>query len=419
MNHPTSLPRESHAAATPSVPSTPAPAPSPARTFALDALRGFITFLVVVHHAVLAYHPHAMKSGATLPARPRMWQVFPIVDPERWTGIDLLVGFNDNFFMSLMFLISGLFVIGSLERKGPGPFIRERTRRLGIPFAVAAALLGPVSYFPSYLVTTAEPSLTEFWTQWTALGSWPAGPAWFLWVLLAFGLVAAAAYRLSPSLKDTLARFISRFAERPAAFCVGLTLASAAVYLPVARFFPNDWSTFGPFAIQTARVFHYALYFGVGLALGAFGVSRGLLAPAGTLARRWMRWQAASQIAFAIAIATFILFILGAQKGEPSAGLQTLMNLGYTLSCSTSCLAFLALFLRFAQQRNAVFASLSANAFGIYLLHYPLVSWLQYSLLSVNLPGFAKGGIVIAGALAASWLLTAGMRRVPRIGRFL
>src|SRR5215467_13007348 len=44
--------------------------------------------------------------------------------------------FNDTFFMALMFLLSGLFVWPSLERKGSARFLRDRTLRLGVPFAV-------------------------------------------------------------------------------------------------------------------------------------------------------------------------------------------------------------------------------------------------------------------------------------------
>ena len=36
----------------------------------------------------------------------------------RWLGFDLVVLFNDSFFMACMFLISGLFVHDSLTRRG-------------------------------------------------------------------------------------------------------------------------------------------------------------------------------------------------------------------------------------------------------------------------------------------------------------
>ena len=85
---------------------------------AIGYLRAFVTVLVVAHHAALAYHPFAPAPIASLIAEPRLWPAFPVVDAQRWSGFSLLVGFNDAFFMSLMFFLSGLFVWKSLERKG-------------------------------------------------------------------------------------------------------------------------------------------------------------------------------------------------------------------------------------------------------------------------------------------------------------
>src|SRR5689334_11058852 len=81
---------------------------------ALGYLRAFITLLVLAHHAVLAYHPYAPAPSSHFSSQPLMWAAFPIVDTQRWRGIDLFVGFNDIFFMSLMFFLSGLFVWPSL-----------------------------------------------------------------------------------------------------------------------------------------------------------------------------------------------------------------------------------------------------------------------------------------------------------------
>src|SRR5262245_2264807 len=75
----------------------------PTYSVALGYLRAFVTLLVLAHHAVLAYHPYAPPPSAKFNAQPLMWTAFPIVDSQRWRGIDFFVGFNDSFFMSLMF----------------------------------------------------------------------------------------------------------------------------------------------------------------------------------------------------------------------------------------------------------------------------------------------------------------------------
>jgi len=95
-------------------------------------------------------------------------------------GFDFLVGFNDIFFMSLMFFLSGLFVWQSLQRKGAAHFLRDRALRLGLPLVVAAAVVAPIAYYPAYIQTGLRGGITGYWQQWRALGNWPAGPAWFV-----------------------------------------------------------------------------------------------------------------------------------------------------------------------------------------------------------------------------------------------
>jgi len=62
------------------------------RVVPLDRARTFITLLVVLHHSVINYT--SFGNG----------------DRMRWLGFDLVVLFNDSFFMACMFFISGLFV---------------------------------------------------------------------------------------------------------------------------------------------------------------------------------------------------------------------------------------------------------------------------------------------------------------------
>ncbi len=89
-----------------------------------------------------------------------------VVDHQHWAGFGLFTGFNDDFFMSLMFFLSGLFVWSSLQRKGNANFVRDRLRRLGIPFLFAAAIIAPIAYYPSYLLTTGPHSVAGYIHDW-------------------------------------------------------------------------------------------------------------------------------------------------------------------------------------------------------------------------------------------------------------
>jgi hypothetical protein len=59
----------------------------------------------------------------------------------------------------------------------------------------------------------------------------------------------------------------------------------------------------------------------------------------------------------------------------------------------SSCFAMLALVLRFAGKRVPVLDTLERDAYGIYLVHYVFVVWLQYALLGAGLLAPGKGGI--------------------------
>jgi peptidoglycan/LPS O-acetylase OafA/YrhL len=92
-------------------------------------------------------------------------------------------------------------------------------------------------------------------------------------------------------------------------------------------------------------------------------------------------------------------------------------NATFVLCCACTSLACLAVFVRFSRRNNRATESFGANAYGIYLLHYFCVSWLQLALLRADLPGAVKWLAVTTGAVAVSWSLSAALRRVPGVAR--
>ena len=125
------------------------PPRSTGRIVAFDRARTFITLLVVIHHSVVnfTYFGHG--------------------DRMRWLGFDLVVLFNDSFFMAFMFFISGLFVHDSLTRKGAAVFLRRRAWRLGVPLLVSIFVLIPIAYYASFLryhlPGTTDFNFLHFW----------------------------------------------------------------------------------------------------------------------------------------------------------------------------------------------------------------------------------------------------------------
>jgi hypothetical protein len=190
-----------------------------------------------------------------------------------------------------------------------------------------------------------------------------------------------------------------------------LTVLSAAAYVHLAlRLNPFTWSAWGPLAFQISRSLHYLFYFFLGMAIGAYGPERGFLAGDGKLRRRWWLWCLASLVAFAVGTGVGIAAMtvhLGSRAWE-IAGDST-----FVLSSAASSFAFLGLFVRFAGKRSRIFDSLQENAYGVYLVHYAFVSWMQLTLLKLDLPAVVKTAMVFVAAGSLSWATVALTRRIP------
>jgi acyltransferase-like protein len=390
----------------------------PRSSLALDNLRAFVILLVLSFHSVLAYLQFLPAEPLPFDTPPYLWRAFPITDSQRWFGFDLFCAWQDVFLMSLFFFLSGLFVWQSLERKGARGFLQDRILRLGVPFALVVSFMMPPALYPSYLQTAADPNITAYWRHWLALPFWPCGPMWFLWLLLVADFAVAGLYRFVPRLGDILIRLSAAAGARPARYCAAFLLASALAYVPMAlAFTPSAWFDQGPFAFQLSRPLHYAVYFFAGVGIGAGGIGHGLLAPSGLLVRRWVLWVVA-------ALALLLLWmgltdLTMAAGGSTSLGLQILAALSFVLACFSNCFCVLAIVLRFAAKRLPSLASLKNSAYGMYLVHYPFVVWLQYALLGVALPAIIKGAVVFGGTLLLSWGAVAALRCVPPVAQII
>ena len=167
------------------------------RIVAFDRARTFITLLVIIHHSVVNY------------------TYFGNGDRMRWLGFDLVVLFNDSFFMAFMFLVSGLFVRDSLARRGAVGYLCHRAWRLGVPLLISIFVLIPLAYYASFLryhlPGTTDFNFFHFWWHTLTIGPWPSGQSWFLWVLLAFDIIAVAVWSIAPRILRAFGLLILRY----------------------------------------------------------------------------------------------------------------------------------------------------------------------------------------------------------------
>jgi glucan biosynthesis protein C len=400
---------------------------TPRASVGIDNLRAVFIVMVLAFHSMMAYIAFLPYHPFAFDAPPYLWRAFPIVDQQRFFGFDLFCAWFDVFLMSFFYLLSGLFVWSSLTRKGSGAFLQDRLLRLGLPFAAVVLLLMPPALYPSYVQSAGDTTIAGYWRAWLALPLWPSGPVWFLWLLALWDVLAAGLYPLLRGHGDRVLRLSSCARRRPVVFFGALLLLSALAYVPLAVVFgPASWFQAGPFAVQICRPLQYVLYFFAGAAIGACGIERGLFAPDGPLVRRWAQWLGAAIVLF---FAWGGLTALGYPDpwGDPAASplvLRVAAGVSYVLACFASCFFVFAAAIRFGGVRfggvgSRLLDSLKANAFGMYLVHYLFVVWLQFALLGLELPALVKAAIVFALTLALSWSATALLRRIPAVAHII
>lgn len=377
------------------------------RIVPLDRARTFITLLVVLHHSVVNY------------------TFFGNGDRMRWLGFDLIVLFNDSFFMACMFFISGLFVRDSLARRGPGNFLANRAWRLGVPFAISIFVVTPIAYYASFLryhlPGTTDFNFFHFWWHTLTIGPWPSGSAWFLWVLLALGAVAALLWAAVPRMIETLGRLIYAGRGRPMIAFAAFLIFSIMVYLPMHLIFgDSSWLEPGhyPFPIQTSRILLYAGYFFTGVGVGAVSLKSGMLAEDGALVQRWTVWPA-----FAFAFYGAILLLVYAHHNwladfnSPPLWWRAAYGLAFAMFSAAMTFTVPAIFLHFARSSLWLLDAMRPSAYGIYILHFIFLIWLQYIVYDPAFPAFVKFAIVFTGTLSMSWALTVLLRKIPLVAR--
>ncbi|WFU84125.1 acyltransferase [Bradyrhizobium sp. CIAT3101] len=367
------------------------------RNLSLDRARTFLTLVVLLHHAVIPY------------------TYFGHTDPTSWIGFDIVVLATDSFFMAMFFFLSGLFTWPGIARKAPSVFLRDRLLRLGLPFVIAAFTVIPLAYYAIALREQAELTFAAFWWKTITVGPWPSGPIWFVWVLLAFDLTASLLYRVSAHLVDPVNRISVRGFEQPAIFWLLLTVVTAIVYVPALAYFGvNKWFEFGPVSVQASRVLLYFTYFFFGVSVGAANLNHGILGADGELPRsRWL-WAIATLIPYCGMWG--MIYIKRGILGNPEVlpgWYQAIYGTFFVLFSAAILLAILAFFLHAKTPGPTLLDRMQADAYGMFLVHYPIALWTQYVLFDYGLPAIVKAAIGFVLTVILSWGLTAALRKLP------
>jgi glucans biosynthesis protein C len=380
---------------------TPAAPHREERLHALDNLRAVAMLLGIVLHAALSF--------MTLP--------IPWIarDVSRSFGFDLLVGLVHGFRMQLFMFVAGFFGHQLWQRLGAGEFLRQRWRRIGVPF-----LIGMVTLVPAIIVIwgwgelQAEPRPKRQQYGELTLFSIPTGHLWFLEMLLIlYGGAALAAWAgAKAGLNSLLPRLDAAFDWFIARSWKPLLLLPPSILCLWTGPLLGEVDNAGLRLLPAARaIAYYGLFFGVGWWLHRRRHQLDFL-------RRWV-W-----LYFGLALLGYLTlgacYVSPIKPADPRYVTVRLVGLtGAALYAWAMTFAVTGWFLRFAGQHRPWIRYLADASYWCYLLHLPLVLWLQVFVAKWPVNGWLKFAFILAVNVVVLLLTYHWCVRHTWIGRML
>ena len=377
------------------------PAKPTSRLYFADHLRAALVILVVVHHISLMYS----AAGAFYYIEPPPPAVFP--NGVLRLLLSIFVLFNQAFFMGALFLIAGYFTPGSFERKGPGPYLKDRLIRLGLPTLAFIFILSPIAMIGLYVMPSSLTGITGPFTYRPGIG-----PLWFVEILIYFSIGYVAwrliARRLSAKVPSPSAAVDLAFPRFwiIAAFVIALALASylMRMVVPIGTTVPYvDFPTL-------SYLPQYLSFF----VLGIVAYRRGWFGLVPDSAGKWGF--------IAAGVATVVLLpiaLIGGGVGFEGRG--NWHSLLYALWDSTVAvgmfLGLITLFRRKYNLKTRLGTFLSQQSFAVYVVHSPVIVLLAIALRDVHPNFFLKFLLVALIGVPLCFAVAYLIRRIPGVAR--
>lgn len=361
-----------------------------------DSLRAFLMLLGIPYHAAMVYNSRV---------------IWDIQSPDQSELLTFLSGVLVTFRMPAFFIVAGYFAALMLERRPPGPWLKGRFTRLGIPFLTAIVLLAPIQVALIDLnaavagtipMTTALHQAAEDVIH--PSFSWIAH-LWFLPALLFYSLLLvmllpqASKGRLASPLRRIHAAWIGN----PQLALLILILVIAAwevlVYLSHDGLLKSEGVLPYLLGHGVDPYLRYLPFFFVGVVLRSAPDIRSLLV--------WQKGWALPASAVTAAVLASLL------RGRDTQALGIAYNAVDAAAALMMSLVVIGIAQRFWNRPNARVDRIVDASFSIYLLHHPLVIGLSTLFFLVTWPPALEFLLVCLTTVVLSYGTHRLIRRSP------
>jgi glucan biosynthesis protein C len=344
------------------------------RNHALDNLRGILMWLGIVLHVAVNH----MQAPSMLPWR----------DSDTSPVADLIVLLIHAFRMPAFFMLAGFFAAGMLARRGAWGMLKNRLRRIGLPFVlffpVMAVVIGCLAVVFRHVMQWGDLGFDPGLMPRRADGQLPVGRMhlWFLFDLLWLYAASAVLVRVLPATPAWAARLVSSW--------WGALLLTLPLALIGAMYKKGILTLAVAFTPDLAELVHFGLFYAAGWVMYA---QREAVMP--RLQHSCGRHGLAGLIGFIGALA-----LLKSHSAPPA-----LNAFFYNGAAWFWSLALIGAFLKYSQRQRPWMRYLADSSYWVYLFH--MVCTVGFGIVLYNAPlGFGGKMVVNIAATTVVCLLS-------------
>ena len=377
----------------------------PGRILYLDNIRIYLISIVVLHHIALGYSGSGIWTINETPTD----RISPFL-------FFIFISINQSYFLSFFYLVSGYFLPGSFDRKGPRKFLKDRLIRLGIPLLFYIVIIAPlISYLVVTLAMGKDVSFSQIVSVFIKNRKIFVGPLWFVEGLLIFSII----YFLFRIFKD---RFIPNVSFNPfentfptnwaiVLSIIAIALGTFAVRLkfPVGNIF---------YHFQLGHFVHYSFCFLLGIIayrgkwLDNLSDSKGKL------------WGIVAVITICFLPIAVALSIASGKTPDIFLGGFSWQSFAFSVWESIACLSIiislLYLFQKKCNQQGRLLKNMTHDVYTVYINHQLVITIIMAFFLHITFPTIAKFILVSLIGLPLCFILSHFViRKIPYATRVL
>ncbi|PYJ82712.1 MAG: hypothetical protein DME22_17685 [Verrucomicrobia bacterium] len=359
----------------------------------LDATRAFALLLGIVFHACLSFMPIFMG-----------WAV---QDVSTSPLVAMFMTVSHSFRMETFFLLAGFFSHLTFHRKGAGEFVRSRVLRIAVPFVVGWFILHPLVVSGWIMGSASLRGDVDVWAGllggFQSLSTLPAGifagsHLWFLYYLAMITALVLAVRGLLTTTGSRHAKMVRR-ADTAVAWLANSPVSLLILAVPTAAtlWFMRFWGMDTPDQGLQPNIPVLVIY-------GGFFVLGWMLSRQRELISQFARLTPQRWILAGLGITAILL--LGDIERDPGHPHYVAAHVAYAVSYALTMWSLVSLtigvFRKLCQRPNAFIRYVADSSYWMYLVHLPVVVWLQVAVAELPLHWSLKLAFVSTITIALS-----------------